>query len=91
MNDSFRQAVGDFPRIPLTLRPESTAVLLIDVQNDFCAPEGIYARNGLECPGIPALMGPLAEFLAALFGRNTPAARTARPSRRGCTSRAGLF
>ena len=65
MNDSFRQAVGDFPRIPLTLRPESTAVLLIDVQNDFCAPEGIYARNGLECPGIPALMGPLAEFLAA--------------------------
>jgi ureidoacrylate peracid hydrolase len=65
MNDSFRQAVGDFPRIPLTLRPESTAVLLIDVQNDFCAPEGIYARNGLECPGIPALLGPLAEFLAA--------------------------
>ncbi len=65
MNDSFRQAVGDFPRIPFTLRPESTAVLLIDVQNDFCAPEGIYARNGLECPGIPALLGPLAEFLAA--------------------------
>ncbi len=65
MNDPFRQAVGDFPRSPLTLRPESTAVLLIDVQNDFCAPEGIYARNGLECPGIPPLLGPLAEFLAA--------------------------
>ena len=47
------------------LEPQSTAVLIIDVQNDFCLPEGIYARNGLACPSIPALLEPLRDFLVA--------------------------
>ncbi len=65
MNDEFHQAVGDFPAVPLKLEPQSTAVLIIDVQNDFCLPEGVYARNGLACPSISALLEPLRDFLVA--------------------------
>lgn len=65
VSEDFRQSVGEFPTVPLKLRPESSAVFLIDVQNDFCLPEGVYARHGLECPGIPALLKPLQDFLSA--------------------------
>jgi ureidoacrylate peracid hydrolase len=63
LSEEFRQAVGDFPKIPLSLCPESSVVLIIDVQNDFCMAEGIYAQHGLECPSIPALLERLTEFL----------------------------
>ncbi len=63
MNKEFRQAVGEFPDIPLKLESQSTAVLIIDVQNDFCLSDGVYSRNGLACPSIPELLEPLGGFL----------------------------
>lgn len=38
------------------LDPRGTALLVVDVQNDFCSPEGFFARNGLDVsPGAAAV------------------------------------
>lgn len=68
MKKEFRQAVGDFPEIPLKLESQSTAVLIIDVQNDFCLSDGVYSRNGLACPSIPDMLEPLRSFLVEMKG-----------------------
>jgi ureidoacrylate peracid hydrolase len=41
-----------------------TAVLVIDVQNDFCAPGGFYDRIGADLTGIQAMIPRLQRFLA---------------------------
>ncbi|MDJ0933828.1 MAG: isochorismatase family cysteine hydrolase [Kiloniellales bacterium] len=48
------------------LRPESTGLLLVDLQNDFLHPEGAYGRAGQSAPEIAALPGRLAPLAAAL-------------------------
>ena len=35
----------DFPKI---IAPEHTALLMIDMQNDFCSPEGKFAQAGRD-------------------------------------------
>jgi len=47
-------------------RPESTGLLLVDLQNDFLHPEGAYGRAGQSAPEIAALPGRLALLAAAL-------------------------
>jgi nicotinamidase-related amidase len=34
--------------LPGPLDPRRTALLVVDVQNDFCSPDGFFARNGLD-------------------------------------------
>jgi ureidoacrylate peracid hydrolase len=51
------------------LHPDRTAVVVIDVQNDFCHPQGISAGLGKDLSGIERAVARLADFL--------PAARTA--------------
>lgn len=41
------------------LNPETTALLLVDMQNDFLHPEGAYARGGASAPEIGALTAKL--------------------------------
>lgn len=38
----------------VTLDPASTAVLVVDMQNDFCHPDGFYAKNGQDIAGLAA-------------------------------------
>jgi nicotinamidase-related amidase len=48
--------------------PRSTALLLVDLQNDFLHPEGAYARGGqgaAEIAALPARLRPLAEAARA--------------------------
>jgi nicotinamidase-related amidase len=45
--------------------PASTALLLLDLQNDFIHPDGAYARAGVTAPAIAALPGRLAPVAAA--------------------------
>jgi ureidoacrylate peracid hydrolase len=45
--------------------PRHTAVVVIDVQNDFCAPGGYYDRTGARLPGIQAMIPRLQAFLSA--------------------------
>ena len=35
--------------LPQILNPTHTALLLIDMQNDFCLPEGKFAQSGRDC------------------------------------------
>lgn len=46
--------------------PRSTALLLVDLQNDFLHPEGAYARAGLRSPSASALPGRLAPLARAM-------------------------
>jgi nicotinamidase-related amidase len=34
------------------LRPEHTALIIVDMQNDFCAPDGVMARKGKVIAGV---------------------------------------
>jgi ureidoacrylate peracid hydrolase len=38
------------------VRPEHTALVVVDVQNDFCADGGFYSRLGLELAEIQAMV-----------------------------------
>ncbi len=46
--------------------PQRTALLLVDMQNDFLHPDGAYARAGVSAPSIAALPGRLAPVAAAV-------------------------
>src|SRR5712692_2293388 len=45
--------------------PDKTAVIVVDMQNDFGAPEGMFARAGIDISGIRAAIAPTARVLAA--------------------------
>ena len=60
------------------MNPATTALLLVDLQNDFLHPNGAYARGGTSSPAI-----------AALPARLKPLADAMR--RRGCLVMATLF
>ncbi len=64
MNADLSQLLGQ-PAAQLSLQPQGSAVLIIDVQNDMCSANGIYAQNGLECPSISPMLKPLRNFLEA--------------------------
>ena len=49
----------------LALDPASTALLVVDMQNDFCHRDGYYANNGRPAAPIAAAIEPIAELLAA--------------------------
>lgn len=49
----------------LTLDPASTALLVVDMQNDFCHADGYYAHNGRPAEPIAAAIEPIAALLTA--------------------------
>lgn len=49
-----------------------TAVLVIDVQNDFCAPGGYYDRTGAELAGIHEMIPRLQRFLTCARESSVP-------------------
>lgn len=49
---------------PLT--PATSALVLVDLQNDFLHPDGAYARAGVTAPAIAALPGRLAPLAQAM-------------------------
>jgi ureidoacrylate peracid hydrolase len=56
---------------PHPLDPRRTALLVIDLQNDFLAPDGAYARGGAASDAaraLPARVAPLAAALKAAGG-----------------------
>ena len=54
-----------------SLTPATTALVLVDLQNDFVHPEGAYARGGAKSDAIaalPARLAPVADALRAAGG-----------------------
>lgn len=49
----------------LTIDPRQTAVIVVDMQNDFGAEGGMFARAGIDRSGIRAAVAPTARVLAA--------------------------
>ncbi len=45
------------------LDPSSTAVLVVDMENDFGAPQGMFGRAGIDISGIQAAVAPTARVL----------------------------
>ncbi|MCA1707025.1 MAG: cysteine hydrolase [Actinobacteria bacterium] len=50
---------------PLPLEPSSTAVVVVDMQNDFGAEGGMFDRAGIPISGIRSVVAPTARVLAA--------------------------
>ena len=57
---------------PLELDPSRTAVLVIDMQNDFGAAGGMFDRAGIDIGGIKAAVATTARILAAARAAGMP-------------------
>jgi ureidoacrylate peracid hydrolase len=57
---------------PLGIDPRRTAVVVVDMQNDFGAEGGMFARAGIDVSGIRAAVAPTARVLAAARGAGMP-------------------
>jgi len=62
MQHAIGVSIDARPR-PLTLDPARTAVIVVDMQNDFGHPEGMFARGGIPIDGIRAVVEPTARVL----------------------------
>lgn len=49
---------------PVVIDPASTAVIVVDMQNDFGSKGGMFDRAGIDISGIRKAIGPTAEVLA---------------------------
>src|SRR3984893_19524303 len=52
----------DFPTL---IDANTTALVVIDVQNDFCHPDGAFGRVGHDTTSMPAMASALLKLLAA--------------------------
>lgn len=71
---------------PHPIEPHRTALLIVDLQNDFLAPDGAYARGGAASAAaraLPARIAPLARALAAAGGMVVASRFTLWPDARG--------
>lgn len=57
-------------RIEQILDPAKTAVLVVDVQNDFCSPDGATAKSGRSVQASVEMVPRLQSFLDAARGRD---------------------
>ena len=57
---------------PVTIDLARTAIIVIDMQNDFCHPDGWLASIGVDVAGARAPIAPLARLLPVLRGAGVP-------------------
>ncbi len=58
--------------LPELVRPANTAVLVVDVQNDYCHPEGALGKVGLPTGSAMAMIPTLQRLLEAARASGTP-------------------
>jgi nicotinamidase-related amidase len=71
---------------PTRLKPDETALVLVDLQNDFLHPEGAYGRAGCTAAAIaalPARLGAVARAVRAWGGWTVATLFTLVPGRHG--------
>ena len=56
----------------LMIDPSKVALLVIDVQNDFCHPDGAFVSNGVECPTFETIVEPLKSLMGAAKHAKVP-------------------
>src|SRR4051812_35089819 len=62
LHEQFVARKGRILDLPERVDPGATALVVVDVQNDFCHPEGVFGRLGHNLTMMPAM----AEHLQAL-------------------------
>src|SRR5437868_13825517 len=60
-----RQAIIEASPEPITIDTAKTAVIVVDMQNDFGSKGGMFDRAGIDISGIQKAVGPTAKVLAA--------------------------
>ena len=65
LTDEPRSVVVDARPEALAIDPQTTAVIVVDMQNDFGAEGGMFARAGIPLAGIQAAVEPIAHLLGA--------------------------
>jgi ureidoacrylate peracid hydrolase len=78
----IRQSTGVDPRVvikstedemlPRILSPDSAALLVVDVQNDFCHPDGLFGRLGVDLTAIHIAAKRIANLLTAARKARVP-------------------
>lgn len=48
----------------MKIDPAATALVVVDMQNDFCHADGYYAKQGRDVSRLAQAVGPLADFLS---------------------------
>jgi len=61
---------------PFDAAPASTALLVVDLQNDFLHPDGAYARGGATAPALTAVVEPAAAMCRAARSAGVPVVTT---------------
>jgi nicotinamidase-related amidase len=54
------------------VRPGHTAVIVVDMQNDYCSPGGASDKNGRDISAIPAIVSPMHVLLERAHELNVP-------------------
>lgn len=71
--DAMSQVINlDAQPEPLAINLRTTAVLVIDMQNDFGSKGGMFDRAGVDISGIQRVVGPTASVLAAARQADIP-------------------
>src|SRR5438128_1835236 len=73
----YRQAVA----VDVALDPNRTALLVVDMQNDFCTPGGFFEQVGLDISPGERIVEPIARLLetARSLGVHVVFTRSMRP------------
>ena len=53
---------------PMTIDPSRSAVIVVDMENDFAADGGMFAQAGLDISSIRDVVGPIEKVLTAVRG-----------------------
>lgn len=67
INVESRESTIDVPARPMSfpLRPSATAVVVVDMQNDFASPGGMFDRAGIDITGVQAIVPTVKSVLVA--------------------------
>src|SRR5258706_14140296 len=57
---------------PIAIDPARTAILVVDMQNDFGAPGGMFDRAGIDISSIRGAVAPTARVVAAARAAHLP-------------------
>jgi nicotinamidase-related amidase len=68
------------------LDPEHCALLVVDMQNDFCSPTGHFARNGKSISAVQSIVEPIARLLEYARGQQVPVLHTQQTTAPGLAS-----
>ena len=59
-------------RLDELVNPAHTALIVVDVQNDFCAPEGLFAKSGVDISMYPSMTERISGLTASARAAGVP-------------------